>query len=92
MLNAMATILTPILGIGTMVKDNTAVLAALKASSGLRWTAPRPGMLKESASGGTLKAVPQPPNGGISFVDLAAFHIEMLQSTEFDGKAPFVSY
>lgn len=90
MMKEIGAIAAPLMGLTNMIKDNIAVMKTLQ-ETGIRWADTRPGLIKESESGGSLKICEAMPGGGIAFVDLAAFTPNTLTSTEYDGKFPSCS-
>jgi uncharacterized protein YbjT (DUF2867 family) len=76
-----------------VVADKVAMEQALR-TSGLEWTAVRPGILTNGSPTGAVKAVDNAVLKGmprISRADVAGFILDELQSPKFVGRAPVLS-
>jgi uncharacterized protein YbjT (DUF2867 family) len=87
----MRAVLAPMLGLTAMVHENDKVIDMLAASKTLKWVVTRPGMLKDMPSKGKVK-VSAKVSPSLAFCDLAAFDLAAVQTSEFDGKCPYLGY
>jgi putative NADH-flavin reductase len=82
--------LAPMMGISAMIKDNTAVIAALSEVKDIEWIVTRPGMLKEAPSAGKVKITPK-LSTTLTFVDVAEFELMAVQTNQYNHTAPFLT-
>lgn len=84
-----------LLGIGDMAMDNEGVIMDVlsKESADLEWSATLPGALVEGVSRGELALTDEPPGvSSVTFVDLAALNLKLVQSAEAVHACNFVWY
>jgi putative NADH-flavin reductase len=85
-------IVGPLTGFGGMFRDNDEIMRFLTSEAqDLEWFVPRPGMIRETPSRGRLRVVER-AGQSVTFVDVAAFHVEHVQSGAPPRECPYVGY
>lgn len=91
----MRSVMAPLMGISSMLKDNDEVVKYLFSKcDDIEWTVTRPGMLKDGTSKGMVKSGDKMPMGSIRFVDLAIYTLKELVHEDgiYVHKCPYPVY
>jgi putative NADH-flavin reductase len=85
-------IIGPLTAHSGMFRDNDEIMRFLTAEAqDLEWFVPRPGIIREQPSRGTLRVVER-PGQTLTFADLAAFNVEHVQSGTPPRECPYLGY
>lgn len=91
MIKLMKAVFGTLMKLKDAINDNTAALEVLCATSNVDWCATRPGKIVDGESRGKLKEGTK-AGATITYVDLAAFELEMIHTDAYNGKAVYPVY